>query len=528
MKGLSGIDVAVIVGYMLALLSFGVRFSRRQTTTEHYFTAGRSIPSWATGMSLLATLISSVTFIAYPGSSYEKNWSLLVPGLTVIPILLITAAVIIPFFRQVVGMSAYEYFGNRFGYAARVYSSIAYSLGHFSKMGFVFYLLALTVSGITGWAIDNVILLVGFVTIVYTLIGGIEAVIWADVLQGFALWIGIFLCLAYLLFLPQIGPAGMLQAAWESNKISFGDMTPDLTRPTVPVLVLYGLFYYLQRYTADQTVIQRYLVAKSDRGAIRGIMAGSLLCVPVWALFMLIGTLCWTFYRVTGEQLPSYVQKSDQVFPHFITTHLPSGLAGLFIAALFGAAMANLSSDLNSLAAVGVEDFYRVWKRQSSDRQRLLIGKAIVAASGALCVAIAMMLAHTNGSALTLWYTVSAIVSGGLAGLFLLAFLVPAAGKIPAYLGIGCSLAFTAWATLTVDGGKILNLGAHNFPWHSYMIGVIGHLLIVIVGCAASLVIPNPNLATREMTLAGWMRRARQTASDGAEKAVAASSQARS
>jgi solute:Na+ symporter, SSS family len=181
------LDLLVIVAYMAALILVGVRFSRRQTSTERYFVAKRSIPGWAMGLSLLATLISSVTFIAYPGSAYASDWSNLVPGLTVMLIILLTATIIIPFFRHVVRMSAYEYFGRRFGYAARVYASIGYALGHFSKMGFVFYLLALTVTSMTGWSTDRVILLVGAITVAYTLMGGIEAVIWADVIQGFAL-----------------------------------------------------------------------------------------------------------------------------------------------------------------------------------------------------------------------------------------------------------------------------------------------------------------------------------------------------
>ncbi len=380
------LDLLVIVAYMAALILVGVRFSRRQTSTERYFVAKRSIPAWAMGLSLLATLISSVTFIAYPGSAYASDWSNLVPGLTVILIMLLTSTVIIPFYRHVVGMSAYEYFGKRFGYGARVYSSIGYALGHFSKMGFVFYLLALTVSSMTGWNTDRVIMLVGAITVAYTLIGGIEAVIWADVIQGFVLWLGIIICLGYLLFLPAVGPAAMWHMAWSSHKISLGSTAMDLHKPTILVLGLYGFFYYLQRYTADQTVVQRYLVAKSDKAAIRGIVTGTLLCIPVWSLFMLIGTLCWAFYRVTAEKLPAYITKGDQVFPYFITTHLPPGIAGLFMAALFGAAMANLSSDFNSLAAVGVEDYYRIARPGATERQRLLVAKIIVAICGfAMC-----------------------------------------------------------------------------------------------------------------------------------------------
>jgi solute:Na+ symporter, SSS family len=501
------LDLLVIAVYMAALVLLGLRFSRRQTSTERYFVAKRSIPGWAAGMSLLATLISSVTFIAYPGSAYAADWSNLVPGLTVTAVLAVSVFVVIPFYRHVVQMSAYEYFGRRFGYRARVYSTIAYALGHFSKMGFVFYLLALTVTSMTGWKTDNVILFVGLITVCYTLIGGIEAVIWADVIQGFVLWLGIAICLGYLLFLPAGGPAAIWQVAWHSHKISLGSTAPDLSKPTVLVLSLYGFFYYLQRYTADQTVVQRYLVATSDRAAVRGISLGSLLCIPVWTLFMLIGTLCWAFYRTTGETLPAYVTKGDQVFPYFITTHIPPGLAGLFLAALFGAAMANLSSDFNSLSAIAVEDYYRHFRPASSQPRLLVVAKIAVAFTGMLCMVVATVLAHTNGTALSLWYTVSAIVAGGLAGLFLLAFLCGRAGKTAAWAGIAASLVFTTWATLTLDGGKLWNLGRFNFPMHNYMIGVIGHILVVSVGYLASFPFPNPDPASRGLTLWGWLAR---------------------
>jgi solute:Na+ symporter, SSS family len=151
------------------MVSVGVRFSRKQTNTETYFVASRSIPSWAMGMSLVATLITSVTFVAYPGSSYGKNWSLLIPGFMVVGVLLVVGKVIIPFYRHVVGMSAYEYFGKRFGRPTRLYASLAFSLAHFSKMGFIFYLLALTVNSMTGWRIDYIILVVGVATIFYTM-----------------------------------------------------------------------------------------------------------------------------------------------------------------------------------------------------------------------------------------------------------------------------------------------------------------------------------------------------------------------
>ena len=211
-------DLVILLAYMAAMVAIGVRFSRKQTNTETYFVAKRSVPSWAMGFSLVATLITSVTFVAYPGSAYAKNWSLLVPGLMVVGVLALVGAVIIPFYREAVGMSAYEYFGQRFGRGARMYASFAFCLAHFSKMGFIFYLLALTIRSLTGWDLNVIVLGVGVATIFYTLIGGLEAVIWSDVLQGFVLWVGVIICLGYLFFLP---PAGLRRCSpWPGSTAS--------------------------------------------------------------------------------------------------------------------------------------------------------------------------------------------------------------------------------------------------------------------------------------------------------------------
>lgn len=496
------LDAVIIAGYIVALIGIGVYFSRRQRTTETYFIAGRSIPGWAMGLSLLATIITSVTFIAYPGSAYAGNWSMLVPGIMFVVLLLVIGFVVVPFFRHVVHMSAYEYFGKRFGPAVRLYSSFAFAVGHFSKMGFVFYLVALTLSSMTGVSVDRVIWFTAVVTISYTLLGGVEAVVWSDVIQGFVLWIGIAVSLGYLLFLPAQGPGAMLADAWNHGKLSLGSTALRFDQPTIMVLIIYGLFFYLQKYTADQTVVQRYLVAKSDRSAMRGILLGAVLCLPVWSSFMLIGSLLWSFYRLTGEALPSSIKKADQIFPYFLTTHIPAGLAGLFIAALLGSAMAMLASDMNCLAVIGTEDFYRLMAPQSTDRQQLRMGKLIVAATGLAAAAIAMKLAHSQGGALSLYYTISAVVAGGLAGLFLLAFLVKGATRNGALAGIVVSLAFTVWATLSQGKGATL-FGRWHYAYHEYLIGAIGNTLLPLVGAACSKLLPGVPEAPA-LTLWGW------------------------
>jgi len=212
----------------------------------------------------------------------------------------------------------------------------------------------------------------------------------------------------------------------------------------------------------------------------------------------------WSFYRVTGEKLPSAIQKADQVFPHFLVTHIPPGLAGLFIASLLGSAMAMLASDMNCLATIAVEDFYGLARPRSTDRQRLRVGKAIVLLSGIAAGAVAIRLSHTQGTALSLYFTITAIVAGGLAGLFLLAFLFPQATRRGALAGIIANLLFTIWATLSLNG-TILNLGRFNFPWHNYMIGAVGHIVLLSTGLLFSLFLPDASPSAPQLTLRGWL-----------------------
>lgn len=471
------------------------------------------------GLSMFATIITAVTVIAYPGAAYAGNWSLLVPGFMALGVLVLAGFIIIPFFRHVVGMSAYEYFGKRFSYKIRVYSSLAFAAGHFAKMGFVLYLLGLTVTSITGWNIDVIIVGVGIATIAYTLMGGMEAVVWTDVVQTGILWIGIIIVLVYLIAGTPGGWHASMRLAMQSDKLSLGSLSPSLTKPTVLVLTLYGFFFYLQKYTADQTLVQRYLIARTDREALRGIAIGALLCIPVWALFMLIGTLLWGYYRITGDALAPAVHKADQVFPSFLSIHFSPLTAGLFLAALFGAAMASMASDLNCISVVGVEDFYRRFRPNAEDASALRFGKIFVAVCGVFTIALSAALAHSHGGALSLYYTITGIVAGGLAGLFLLAFLSRRANATGAAVGVVASLAVTTWATLTMHDGAMVDLGRWNYGWNSYMIGVVGNIVLLVVGYGASLFVGAPVDNVENLTLQGWRKRR----SAGEKKSVARS-----
>ena len=175
------------------------------------------------------------------------------------------------------------------------------------------------------------------------------------------------------------------------------------------------------------------------------------------------------------------------MFPYFLSEHLPPGMLGLLLAALAGAAMTMLASDLNSLASVATEDFYRAARPNASDRERLRAAKVIVVIVGLLNIVTALVLVHTKGSALSMWFVVSAIASGGLAGLFLLAFLVKCATRTGAYTGIAMSTAFTVWAVLTRGDKPVLDLAPYNFGFDELTIGALGNIVLFAAGAAASM-----------------------------------------
>lgn len=511
MSTLRFLDLVVIAIYFIAVALIGLKFARRQTSTEAYFVARRAIPSWAMGLSVFATIISSITFIAYPGASYKGNWNLLVPGFMAVGVLLVLGTTLVSFFRHAVGMSAYEYFEKRFGYGARAYSALAFVAGHFSKMGFVLFTITTAICGMTGWDKYQVIVGVGILTIVYTLIGGLEAVIWTEVLQGIVKLIGVAVVIGVLISIMPGGAGAAFHLASEQDKFSLGSFNLDLAENgNFWVMLLYGAFWYLQKYAADQTLVQRYLVAKNDRAALKGVAFGAALCVPAWAAFMLVGTLLWAYYQLSGEVFPAHLLDAkgkviaDEVFPFFLTTKIPAGLAGIFMAALFSAAMSTMSSDLNCLSAVGVEDYYRRLRPNATDKQQLFVGKVIVAVSGLLAVGIGAFIAGKGQGALGLYYAATAIVSAGLAGMFLLAFFSRRANRQGLWIGLLCALIFSSWATLTGGKHPMLTLG-WNYTWPDVMLGVIAHLIVLVVGYAASFLFPADPNVKREWTFWGWL-----------------------
>lgn len=511
------IDYTIIIVSVLAAVGVGVYFSKKQNSTQAYFAANGAVPAWAIGMSMFATIISSVTFIAYPGAAYGGNWILLVQGLMVPIVLVGIIGYIVPLYRKMIRLSCYEYFERRFGSLARYYSSVAFILEHFAKSGTILFLMGTAVAIFMGdnsnSTISWVIIFVGLVVIALTYLGGMEAIIWMDVAQGFLLIIGGLLAVAMIFWIMPGGPAEIFSIASEHSKIDFGPYDWDFCQRTFWVLVINGLFYAVQKYGTDQTIVQRYLTARSDKAAKKASYMGILMSVPAWALFMFIGTCLFSYYSVNSGDLPAGI-RNDDVFPFFIATEMPIGITGLVIAALIAGAVSSLDSDINCISACVVEDYYVRMRPKASDKEKLLAGRWAVLVMGLACIGIALLYVSWGGDGvLGTLFGLYAILSAGIVGIFLLGLFDRRANWQGLYIGIACAILFTAYAVLTTtkadDGTLFLDLGEYNFPHHTLMLGVYSHIIVLVVGFIASRCFKTP-LADKNLTIYGYLEERRK------------------
>ena len=285
-------------------------------------------------------------------------------------------------------------------------------------------------------------------------------------------------------------------------------------------MVLNGIFYALQKYGTDQTIVQRYLAAKNDHEAKKAAYIGVMMSVPIWALFMFIGTALFAYYHAQGAPLLPEGIKADEVFPYFIAHELPVGIRGLIIAALAAAAISSLDSDLNCLSAIAVQDYYMRFRRQATDQQQLRFGKWMVVVAGAGAIGVAALYISWGGEGvLGALFSLYAIFSAGIVGIFILGLFSRRANKQGLYIGIAAAVLFTAYAVLTstkvdIDGNGVketlLDLGDWNFTHHKYMLGVYSHLIVLIVGYLASFLFKTP-LADKELTIWGYLEEKKRT-----------------
>jgi solute:Na+ symporter, SSS family len=479
------IDLVVFLVYMVAIILFGASFYFRKRSAEQYITGGGKLPSWAIGMSIFATFVSSISFLALPGNAYLTNWNGFVFSLSIPIAAVLAVTFFVPLYRSIKSPSAYYFLETKFGSWARIYASICYLLTQLARMGAIMYLLALPMNALFGWSIPMIIVVTGLSVLVYAMLGGFEAVVWTDAIQGIVLITGALACAAIILFSMPEGPAQVFTIAAEHNKFSLGSFGLSLSEATFWLILVYGLFINLQNFGVDQNYVQRYLSAKNEKEAVKSTLLGSLLYVPVSLLFFFIGTALFAYYQALPEALPealSTPENSDKVFPYFIVHVLPKGMTGLLIASIFAAGMSTVSTSVNSSATIILTDHVKKYINPSiSEKREMQILMLASFVMGLLSIVVALAF---NGvtSALDAWWALSAIFSGGILGLFLLAYVGKNIRQKFAAYGVILGVFIIGWMSLSplIPDGSVW--GTFRSPFHANLTIVFGTTAIFLVG----------------------------------------------
>ncbi len=520
------VDLIVFLVCTGGIVLMGMLFYRRETSAREFTNAGRNIPGWVVGMSIFSTYVSSISYLGNPGKSYAGDWNPFVFGLSIPIACWIAARWFVPFYRSLGSVSAYAFLEDRFGPWARIYASACYLLTQIARMGSILFLLAMPMHILMGWNLQAVIVVTSAAIILYSMLGGMKAVIWTEAVQGFILIGGAVVCLAVLLCSMPEGPMQALRTGWETIdpatgrcKLSFGSMdATDLGHSTFWVCLVYGIFINLQNYGIDQNYVQRYHTAKTLREAQHAALFGGWLYIPISAIFFLIGTCLYGYYQAfpcEEVQALEAAGKADYIFPYFMVHSLPTGLTGLLIASVFAAGMSTVATSVTSCSTIILTDYWMRLRRHAhgslnnrqsegsgdgqsevsrvgqsegsgtddtciSDREHLLVLKLSSVVVGLLGIIVALALVNVD-SILDAWWKLSSIFSGGMLGLFLLGYLSRRARGVHAICGVLSGLLVIAWISAWHW------LGLPDPGLHEYLAIVLGTTTIFVVGFTLSL-----------------------------------------
>lgn len=461
------IDIIVFLLFTGGVVAFGCSFFKKKGTSEEFTSADRSLPGWVVGMSIFATYVSSISYLGYPGKAFSGDWNAFVFSLSIPIASYFAARYFVPFYRSQDSISAYSFLENRFGPWARIYASSCYLLTQIARTGSILYLLALPMNVLLGWNIQTIIIVTSVAIVLYSMLGGMKAVIWTEAIQGIILIGGALVCMFILLFDMPEGPAQTFSIAMEDGKFSLGSFGSSLSESTFWVCLIYGVFTNLQNYGIDQSYVQRYHTAKNEKEAKFSALFGGYLFIPVSAVFFMIGTGLYAFYKVHPGVLPDGVG-ADYVFPFFIVNELPVGLTGLLIASIFAAGMSTIATSVTSSSTIILTDYYQRFRKHAGNRERMLVLKLSSVGVGVAGILVAFAFMSVQ-SALDAWWALASIFSGGMLGLFLLGYISRKARNFDAVLGVVCGVILVCWIVIS--------------PFvHANLAIVFGTLLIFLVG----------------------------------------------
>jgi SSS family solute:Na+ symporter len=477
-------DIITVSLYLIAMIAAGIFFSRRNKTTEGYFVGNRSFPGWVIGLSMLGTIVSSATFLALPAAAYVLDWRQLTVNLMLPFVAVLAIVLFIPFFRRGKLTSAFEYLGERYGTVPRLYGTFSFCVLQLIRMAQVLFLVSLPIQFLTGVPIEWVILGAGAFIGFYTIAGGIEAVIWTDVIQAIILILGGALCVILMVADIPGGLSTVIEVGREHDKFSLGSWDWDLAERTFWTVAILGIVNWLAIYAGDQNMVQRYAAARSTREARKATVIYSAVALPMWTLFFFVGTALFVYYQTFPD--PEIVGlAADEVLPHFIFTRVPAGLAGLMVAAIMAAAMSSLDSGINAISTVTVVDLMRPWaKRKRDDRYYLRAARVIAGVVTLLVVVGAWGFSRIPKESMNdVSLIVTSVFGGCLMGLFMLGFFTRRVDGFSAVVALILAIVFNFYLGLGLLGvlPEGITLGVH-----SYWVGAMVNLCFAVLAYGIS------------------------------------------
>ncbi|MHC4799853.1 MAG: sodium:solute symporter family protein, partial [Planctomycetota bacterium] len=471
------VDFSVIGFYLAAMIGVGVFFSFRNKNSNDYFRGGQRIPWLVAGLSIFATMLSSITFVAIPAKAYATDWTYFLVNMTAIAITPFVILLFLPFFRRIDATSAYEYLEKRFNRLARLFASASFVLFQIGRMAVVMYLPALALAAITPMSEQQCILLMGILSIIYCTMGGLEAVVWTDTIQSFVLLGGALFSLILIITHIDGGLSAFITTAAEHSKfqmINLNFTSTSFATTALWVVVLGGIGQNLVPYTSDMAVVQRYMSVPDINRAKKAIWTNAVAILPASILFFGVGTALFVFYSHNPDRLdPTF--KTDAIFPLFIARQLPTGIAGLVVAGIFAAAQSTISTSLNSTSTALVTDFVRPFKQTHSERTYLRLGRLFTAAMGILGILLALSFAASDIK--SLWdqfMKILGLFGGPMCGLFCLGIFTTRASGPGAIIG-------------AVAGAVGLFLVQQYTDVHLLLYALVGIIICFICGYLASL-----------------------------------------
>jgi SSS family solute:Na+ symporter len=494
-------DAVAIAIYLIAMLGIGVVSARRSTTAENYFVGRRSFPGWAVALSMLATIVSSGTFLALPAAAYVLDWRQLTVNLMVPVVAVLAAIVFIPFFRRAGLTSAFEYLGDRFGTGARLYAAISFSVLQQVRLAQMLFLVALPMQFLTGAPLAWVICGCGIFVALYSLMGGMETVFWAGVVQALIMIGGGVLCLVFVVGKLPGGFTQVIEAGQAQGKFSLGSFTWNAHERTFFTVAILGIVNWLTIYSSEQSMVQRYVSASSLREARKATLLFSAIAVPMWTMFFFIGTALFVYFQTHADPVVAQLQP-DQVLPYFVFTQIPAGLGGVVIAAVLSAAMSSLDSGVNSISTVVVVDLIKPHLAPNrSDRFYLAAARVGTATSILLMTLGALLFSGIKKESMNdVSLTMASIFGGCLMGLYLTGFFLRRVDGVAVNLALVVAVAVNIFLGLGFIG--VLPAG-WTMQLHSYWFGPLVNAIFIGLAVGISLVRRKPPADRRGLTVWG-------------------------